>query len=120
MKTPPQPTALSGSSDQVRVIRVSHAAAILVAFLLVFGSCTASQPHGVAARVLMEPIPGFWRGLWHGFITPIAFLVSLVSNDVRIYAFPNAGRWYDFGFMLGIGGFSGGMFAGARPRKVQG
>lgn len=119
MTTPPRYAALSRWSGQGRVIRVSHAVAVLVAFLLVFGSCTASQPHDVAASK-MEPIPGFWRGLWHGFITPIAFLVSLVSNDVRIYAFPNAGRWYDFGFMIGVGGFSGGIFAGSRPRKVQG
>ena len=31
-------------------------------------------------------------------------------------AVPNVGRWYDFGFMLGIGGFSGGVFAGSRRK----
>jgi hypothetical protein len=64
-----------------------------------------------------EPIPGFWRGLWQGFIAPISFIVSLFTNEVRIYAFPNTGRWYDLGFMLGIGGFSGGIFAGSRARS---
>ncbi len=60
--------------------------------------------------------PGFWLGLWHGFIAPVTFIVSLFSDAVRVYAVPNLGRWYDFGFMLGIGGFSGGVFAGSRRR----
>jgi hypothetical protein len=64
----------------------------------------------------MFGVPGFWLGLWHGFIAPVSFVVSLFSDHVRIYACPNAGRWYDFGFMLGISGFSGGVFAGSRTR----
>jgi hypothetical protein len=51
--------------------------------------------------------------------SPPLFIVSLFSDDVRIYAFPNAGRWYDFGFMLGISGFSGGVFAGSRRRPER-
>jgi hypothetical protein len=91
---------------------------ILGAFVLVFGSCTASQvPYDHAASI--EPVPGFWKGFWHGFIAPISFIVSLFTDDVRVYAFPNTGRWYDFGFMLGIHGFSGGLFAGARRRTVR-
>jgi hypothetical protein len=92
---------------------------ILAAFVLVFGSCTASQPRFPFTTGL-DPIPGFWKGLWHGFIAPIAFIVSLISREVRIYAFPNSGRWYDLGFMLGIGGFSGGLFAGSRSRSKGG
>ena len=102
----------------MRSLRAIRLVLVLAAFALVFGSCTASQPHGLLARSL-EPAPGFWRGLWHGFIAPVAFLVSLFSNEVRIYAFPNVGQWYDFGFMLGIGGFSGGVFAGSRQKKVK-
>ena len=90
----------------------------LVAFVLVFGSCTASQPR-IGPLASLTEVPGFWKGFWHGFIAPITFVVSLFSNEVRIYAFPNAGRWYDFGFMLGISGFSGGVFAGSRTRKVK-
>ena len=86
-----------------------------VAMMLVFGACTATQPH-VAGPITDDAIPGFWRGFWQGFIAPISFIVSLVSDEVRVYAFPNSGRWYDFGFMLGIGGFSGGLFAGSRPK----
>jgi hypothetical protein len=90
-----------------------------LAFALVFGACTASQPP-FARALAVEPIPGFWRGLWHGFIAPISFLMSLFTSEVRINAFPNAGRWYDLGFMLGIGGFSGGLFAGGRASTRKG
>lgn len=101
----------------MRAMRRLRPFAILAAFVLVFGSCTASQP-GVFVPTL-DPIPGFWKGFWHGFIAPITFVVSLFSDDVRIYAFPNGGRWYDFGFMLGIHGFSGGIFAGSRNKYKE-
>jgi len=44
--------------------------------------------------------PGFWMGLLHGFIVP-GSLIASIWNDVRIYAFPNNGGWYDLGFTLG-------------------
>jgi hypothetical protein len=51
---------------------------------------------------------GFWAGLWHGLISPITFLVSLFSPKVRIYETNNRGRWYDFGFIIGVSGTFGG------------
>jgi hypothetical protein len=51
---------------------------------------------------------GFWAGLWHGLISPITFLVSLLSPNVRIYEINNRGRWYDFGFIIGVSGAFGG------------
>jgi hypothetical protein len=87
-------------------------ATVVVSMLLVI-SCAAIQPPGIPHI----GAPGFWKGLWQGFIAPITFIISLFSDSIRIYAFPNAGKWYDLGFMLGIGGFSGGIFAGARGRR---
>lgn len=55
----------------------------------------------------IEPV-GFWHGLWHGMIAPIAWIVSLFDDSVAIYAIYNNGGWYDFGFILGIGGLTGG------------
>ena len=46
--------------------------------------------------------PGFLLGLWHGFIFPVAWVVSLFVPKVAIYAVPNNGGWYDFGYFLGI------------------
>jgi hypothetical protein len=84
---------------------------LAVCFLSLFIVGCAHQPFPPG-----HSFPGFWKGLLHGFIAPVSFIVSLFT-DCRIYEFPNAGRWYDFGFMLGIGGFSGGIFGAARHKK---
>ena len=46
--------------------------------------------------------PAFVRGLIDGLVAPISFIISLFSEKVRMYQFPNVGRWYDFGFLLGL------------------
>ena len=60
--------------------------------------CAATQSSGAIAPTA----PGFLLGLWHGFIFPVAWVVSLFTNQVAIYAVPNNGGWYDFGYFLGI------------------
>ena len=47
---------------------------------------------------------GFWGGLWHGIIAPFSFFGSLIWDDISMYAVNNNGGWYDFGFVLGVGG----------------
>jgi hypothetical protein len=47
-------------------------------------------------------IAGFWRGLWHGMIAPFAFLISLFKENVGVYELHNNGKWYNFGFILGL------------------
>ena len=59
--------------------------------------------------------PGFWLGLWQGFIAPIAFVVSLFNHAVGIYEVHNSGAWYDFGFLVGLSVFFSGP-AGAHGR----
>lgn len=86
-----------------RTLRIGLAAAAL----LLLGSC-ASQPPGQAGE------PALLMGLWHGAIAPIAFVISLFDESVRMYAFPNAGRWYDFGFLIGLLGVWGGGAAASR------
>jgi hypothetical protein len=73
--------------------------AIIAALLL---AACATQPTPAA----FEP-PGFWLGFVHGIISPFALIAELFTN-VRVYAFPNSGGWYDFGFVLGVGAFFGG------------
>lgn len=51
---------------------------------------------------------GFWIGLWHGIIMPFTFIVSLFNPDVGIYESNNNGGWYNFGFVIGASGTSGG------------
>ena len=49
-----------------------------------------------------DTTPGFLLGLWHGFIFPVAWVISLFTDKVAVYAVPNNGGWYDFGYFLGI------------------
>jgi hypothetical protein len=82
--------------------------ALLVPLALA-GCAATQQADAVAAQA-----PGFLYGLWHGFIFPVAWLVSLFTDKVAIYAVPNNGGWYDFGYFLGIVVFG----VGARKSQV--
>ena len=62
-------------------------------------------------------VAGFWRGLWHGIISPITFLISLFSEKVHIYEIHNNGNWYNFGFILGVAIIFGGGGNGAARRR---
>lgn len=73
----------------------ARAAPLLLPLLL---SACATQ----TAATVAPAAPGFLYGLWHGFIFPAAWVISLVMPDVAIYAVPNNGGWYDFGYFLGI------------------
>jgi len=56
---------------------------------------------------LLDATPaGFWAGLWHAIIAPLLFWISLFVSGVRIYETNNKGRWYDFGFLLGVGAWA--------------
>jgi hypothetical protein len=57
--------------------------------------------------------PGFLLGLWHGFIFPVAWVISLFMPDASVYAVPNNGGWYDFGYFIGI------VFLGVGARKSR-
>jgi len=45
--------------------------------------------------------PGFFSGIWHGLLAPWTLILRLFL-DIEMYAFPNSGWFYDFGFLLGI------------------
>ena len=77
---------------------------------LALTGCAATQ----ATDAVAPGTPGFLLGLWHGFIFPVAWIVSLFAPKVAIYAVPNNGGWYDFGYFLGIVVFG----VGARKSRV--
>ena len=84
----------------------------LVLIVLVVSACTAGVNPAVSDGAQSA---GFFLGLWHGFIAPITFFVSLFTDNVNIYEVANNGNWYDFGFVLGGGLlFSGGVFGRRR------
>ncbi|MEE4350918.1 MAG: hypothetical protein V2J26_11880 [Pacificimonas sp.] len=72
---------------------------------------------GQSAAVVEPAAPGFLWGLWHGFIFPFAWIGSLFSPEIAVYAVPNNGGWYDFGYFLGIVVLGGGsMFSGSKRK----
>ena len=77
---------------------------------IMLGACAATQQ----ADAVAPQAPGFLLGLWHGFIFPVAWVVSLFLPKVAVYAVPNNGGWYDFGYFLGIVVFG----VGARKSHV--
>ena len=92
------------------------AVAGLLAVLLLLAGCAAGAN---TAEATGPGAAGFWQGLWHGFISPVTFLVSLFNDRVSIYEVANNGGWYDAGFMVGVSAiFSGGAGGGAaRARR---
>jgi hypothetical protein len=72
-------------------------------------ACAATQDSSAVAPTA----PGFLLGLWHGFIFPVAWIVSLFTSQVAVYAVPNNGGWYNFGYFLGI------VVFGVGARKTQ-
>ena len=86
--------------------------ALLLAGLVALTSCAAGANEAAGGG---GADAGFLYGLWHGFITPVTFLVSLFSDSVGIYEVNNDGAWYDFGYVLGLSAiFSGGGAASRR------
>ena len=83
---------------------------------LAFGlfSCAGSEP---IQSCLNGKQYGFFSGFLHGFITPISFISSLFMDNVSIYAVNNSGGIYDFGFLLGSGGW--GFWAGRGAKKKK-
>lgn len=84
---------------------------LTLAGLLLLGAC-ATQ-----GAVTPPSAPGFWMGLVHGAIAPFALIGHIFNHDVRIYAVPNTGGWYDFGFLLGLSIVWGGGGAGAASTR---
>ena len=52
---------------------------------------------------------GFWPGVWHGMMMPVAFIMSLFNPGVGIYETHNNGKLYNLGFVIGASmAFGGG------------
>jgi len=72
--------------------------ATVAALIIALAACVARE----AESAVVPGAPGFWLGIWHGFIFPVAWFASLFVPDFAIYAVPNNGGWYDFGYFIGV------------------
>ena len=92
-----------------------NAKLMLLLVPLLLAAC-AQQAHNAVLPV--EPgAPGFLLGLWHGFIFPWDWIGSLFDPRIAVYAVPNNGGWYDFGYFLGITLLGGGSWFGSKRRS---
>ena len=96
--------------------RLAMLSVVVLVLVLVVG-CAAGPNELVKTEDDEGRVAGFWRGLWHGIIAPLTFIISLFSDNVHFYEVHNNGGWYDFGFVLGAGILFGGGGAGAASRR---
>jgi len=87
---------------------------VVLALALILSGCASQIDAGVSVEA---SAPGFWWGLWHGFVFPFAWIGSLFDPDIAVYAVPNSGGWYDFGFFLGVTVLGGGSVFSSKKRK---
>jgi len=104
---------ISNSKQQtIKLINMKNSIKFLLLFIaagLIFTSCAHVQPIEECIKN-SDVIHGFWFGLWNGMTAGFAFIGKLFDRDIAIYATNNNGIWYDFGFILGVGGlFSSGV-----------
>ena len=74
---------------------------LLFSFLIIgvatLTGCTFIEPGSISSY---DP-PGFFSGIWHGLVAPYTLIVRWFT-DIYMYAMPNSGWFYDFGFLIGI------------------
>jgi hypothetical protein len=90
--------------EQNKSIRVLLITLLILFLTLSLVSCADTEV--VDNCVDEKSTYGFWGGLWHGIIAPISFFGALIWDDISMYALNNNGGWYDFGFILGVGGLT--------------
>jgi hypothetical protein len=91
----------------------------LALILVVLGACAAGPNELARTQDDEGEVAGFWKGLWHGFIAPFTFVVSLFSQKVHMYEVHNNGAWYNLGFLLGAAAILGGGGGGAASRSKR-
>lgn len=82
---------------------------LLTLLVVAVGGCAHQPPSALPG------VPGFFSGLLHGLLILVS-LVGSIFTDVRIYAFPNSGFFYDLGFAIGASAILGGGAHTARRR----
>ena len=71
--------------------------------LLVAGLVLGLVYDWAAPRLYRAEAPaGFWRGVAHGGLMPVALPSLLLGRDVPIFAVTNSGRSYKLGYIAGI------------------
>lgn len=71
-------------------------------------------------RLYQPQVPaGFFHGVVHGALMPVALPDLLMGHDVPIFSGNNSGRWYKIGYIAGIN-LCGLLFFGLAFRSPRG
>ena len=89
----------------------------ILLLLVVLAGCAPGPNTMVNVPDEESEVAGFWTGLWHGFASPVIFIISLFNKSIGIYEVHNNGGWYNFGFLLGASIIFGGGGGGAARRR---
>jgi hypothetical protein len=89
----------------------------LLAIVLIVASCVPGPNPAERIPNADGNVAGFFSGLWHGFIAPVTFVISVFSKSIRFYEVHNTGGWYNFGFVLGAGLFLSGGILGRKKKR---
>jgi len=87
--------------------------AALIAIALILTGCAGPNP--LVGSLGRHGVAGFWSGLWHGMICPIAFVISLFNRKFSMYEVHNNGAWYNAGFLFGAGAW--GILRGSSKKQ---
>ena len=98
-------------------MKTLFAVIMILIMILAISGCAAGPNEFVNIPDEEGKVAGFWQGLWHGFVSPFTFLISLFSDTVHVYEIHNNGGWYNFGFLFGASIFFGGSGRGASRRR---
>lgn len=92
----------------------------LIFLLMISMTACLAGPNPMEKKADNEgEVAGFWTGLWHGFLAPVTFIISIFTSRVEFYEVYNNGFWYNFGFVLAAGLFLSGGIMGRKKEKKK-
>lgn len=68
-------------------------------------------------KYLVEAPAGFLSGIWHGWLAPLSLILSIFTENVRMYETHNVGFLYDLGFYMAIISGFGGLSLNRKRKK---
>ena len=86
--------------------------AALVGFAAILAGCAAG-----GGTYSPSDQAGFFSGIWHGWIAPLALIAHVFNGDIRIYEVDNTGIWYDVGFYVAVISGFGSISLRRRPKS---
>ena len=94
---------------------LSRERAVAAVVLLAMLSACASQVDAGVSRDAWAR--GLWWGLGLGLVLGFGLVGWVLVGGLGVYAVPNRGGWYDFGFFLGVTVLGGGSWFSSKSRN---